>query len=114
MRADEEKWKRLKPKYKAISFCVMVIGLLLSFAIVGVLAWFISDIWSVSLSAPNCKDDRDCAALSWITLITFPFALVIGLLASSAFVGKVLTGKGVKASFRMFMSSKFPESWYGP
>ena len=50
MRADEENWKRLKPKYKAISFCVMLTGLLFSFAIVGVLAWFVSDIWSVSWS----------------------------------------------------------------
>lgn len=114
MRADQERWKRLKPKYKAVSFCVMLTGLLLSFAIVGVFAWFISDIWSVNWSAPNCKDDRDCAALSWIILIAFPFALVIGLLASSAFVGSVLTGKGFKASFSMFLSSKFPESWYEP
>lgn len=114
MRADEENWKRLKPKYKAISFCVMLAGLLFSFAIVGVLAWFVSDIWSVSCSAPNCKDDRDCAALSWIILIAFPFALVIGLLASSAFAASLLTGKGFKASFSMFISSNFPESWYDP
>jgi len=114
MRADEAKWKRLKPKYKALSFCVMLTGLLFSFAILGVLAWFVADAWSVSWSAPNCKDDKDCAALSWIVLIAFPFALVIGLLASSAFVGSVLTGKGVKASFSMFMSSNFPESWYDP
>lgn len=110
MNTDQEKWNSLKTKYKVLGFVLLTIGLLFSLSIVWGLITLLANLWDVSLTEPNCKDDDQCSALAWIAMISLPFSLGIGLVISVA-LGGFMSKIGAKAAINAFLLSDYPESW---